>query len=194
MEPQLEKRLIERAQRGEMAAFEQLYRAYAPALLHRVIRPRVPNPSDAEDVLVDTFTTALEHLPRFSWRERGFFAWLARISANKCYDSGRRLGRRQRGQEMLEAADEERPPVEQPDEVLLSNVDRALAQERVDETLAALNPRYARALRLRLLEGRSRQECADEMEVRLGTFDVVVLRAVRAFRKEWAARYDEEEG
>ena len=51
--------------------------------------------------------------------------------------------------------------------------------------LARLNPRYRRALELRFFEERSRQECAAALEVKLGTFDVLLLRALRAFRKEW---------
>jgi DNA-directed RNA polymerase specialized sigma24 family protein len=68
--------------------------------------------------------------------------------------------------------------------------ERQLAQrvrEKVVRALGSLQPRYRRALELRLVEGRPRQECADAMEVRLGTFDVLLLRALRAFRREWDA-------
>jgi len=56
-----------------------------------------------------------------------------------------------------------------------------------------MNPRYKRAIELRFLEERTRQECADVLEVKLGTFDVVLLRALRAFRKEWEALMGAEE-
>ena len=56
---------------------------------------------------------------------------------------------------------------------------------RVSRCLEALNPRYRQAIELRFFEERERQECADVLEVKLGTFDVLILRALRAFRKEW---------
>ena len=52
----------------------------------------------------------------------------------------------------------------------------------VERALSGLNPRYATALRLRLLEERDRQECADIMEVKVGNFDVILHRACIAFR------------
>ncbi|MCB9624549.1 MAG: hypothetical protein H6723_14645 [Sandaracinus sp.] len=51
--------------------------------------------------------------------------------------------------------------------------------------LDALNPRYRQAIELRFFDERERQDCADLLEVKLGTFDVLILRALRAFRKEW---------
>ena len=38
-------------------------------------------------------------------------------------------------------------------------------------------------------EQRSREECAERLGVRVGTLDVVLYRAVRAFRATWVARY-----
>ena len=66
------------------------------------------------------------------------------------------------------------------------SADRRQAKARVDDVLARINPRYAKALRLRLLEDRPRAECAELLEVKLGTFDVLMLRAVRSFRKNWS--------
>jgi DNA-directed RNA polymerase specialized sigma24 family protein len=37
------------------------------------------------------------------------------------------------------------------------------------------------------MDDKSREECAAAMNVKLGTFDVLLLRALRAFRKEWDA-------
>jgi len=53
---------------------------------------------------------------------------------------------------------------------------------QIEGVLDELNPRYARVLRLRLLEDRGREECAELLEVKMGTLDVLLYRAVRAFR------------
>jgi RNA polymerase sigma-70 factor (ECF subfamily) len=54
---------------------------------------------------------------------------------------------------------------------------------QVGLSMDKLNPRYALALRLRLLEDRSRQECADILELSVNSFDVLLHRAAKAFRK-----------
>ena len=53
----------------------------------------------------------------------------------------------------------------------------------VNRALEKLNPRYAEALRMRLLEDRDREECADALGVSVGNFDVILHRAAKAFRK-----------
>jgi DNA-directed RNA polymerase specialized sigma24 family protein len=57
----------------------------------------------------------------------------------------------------------------------------------VKQILAQLNPRYARALELRFIADRSREDCAQELEVKIATFDVLLLRALRSFRQHWDA-------
>ena len=64
-------------------------------------------------------------------------------------------------------------------------------REAVDEVLARLSPRYRRAIQLRVLEDLPRAECARRMETTLGNFEVLVLRALRAFRAEWVLRHGE---
>ena len=52
-----------------------------------------------------------------------------------------------------------------------------------DATLSGLHPRYAEAIKLRLAEERPRTDCAVALGVSVETFDVLLFRAVRAFRK-----------
>ena len=59
----------------------------------------------------------------------------------------------------------------------------AQTKAQVQEALSSLNPRYAQALRLRLLEDRDREECAEAMDVTVSNFDVILHRACKAFRK-----------
>ena len=57
------------------------------------------------------------------------------------------------------------------------------AKERVRQLLGRINPRYADAIRLRVLEERSRDEAAESLGVSVATFDVVLHRAMAALRK-----------
>src|SRR5205814_4068636 len=75
------------------------------------------------------------------------------------------------------------------DDALIAEEDRAGARARVAAVLARLPERYRDALRLRLLEERPREECARALGTTVATFDVLLHRAVKAFRK-----HDEELG
>jgi RNA polymerase sigma-70 factor (ECF subfamily) len=73
--------LVERAQRGDAAAFSALVRAFLRAA-YAVSLSIVSRPSDAEDVAQDAFVQALEHIQ--SCREpRRFAGWLMQIVRNQ---------------------------------------------------------------------------------------------------------------
>ena len=66
-----------------------------------------------------------------------------------------------------------------------------LMRERIDECLDEINPRYRRVLELRLVQGVARDRAAAAMEVSIGTLDVLLFRACKAFRKVYVQRYGE---
>ena len=62
LDPDLE--WVQRAQRGELAAFEQLVDRYQGRIYSLALR-MLRQPEDAEDVTQQTFLSALEHLHGF---------------------------------------------------------------------------------------------------------------------------------
>jgi len=66
---------------------------------------------------------------------------------------------------------------------VLAAHDLEAARRKVQRALAAINPRYALAIRLRVLEERPREEAARELDVSVSTFDVVLHRAMSALKK-----------
>lgn len=176
--------LLGRIQDGDGESFGVLYDRTRGWLLSCVILPRV-GPADAEDVLSETYRTALEKVSGFEWRGAGLLHWLAAIAKRKALE-------RVRKRSSLERALEDIPSLlDVPDDVPTAEADviarEALAglRSRVAETLTRIPPRYAEALRLRLLEGRPREACADALAVTPSTFDVVLHRATRAFARKW---------
>ena len=180
---QRERRAIERAQAGELAALEPVLASHAEPLLMFILG-RVGERAQAEDLLKDTFMTALERIGSFAWQDRSIYHWLRQIALNKTIDYHRAAGRRRRLCQALKAelteAEEAAAPL-----LLSAEEERLLAQQRIDKVLALLHPRYAQAIRLRLGEERSRAECAERLAVSVETFDVLLFRAVRAFRKAY---------
>lgn len=176
-----EARVVARAQKGERSAFEILYRVYAPVLFSHVLVPMLGDRDDAHDCLRDTFLAAHRALPEFVWREAGIFPWLRMLARNKARDHLRAAGRRQRLRgayaHELEALGGQVETLQELD------LQRTRLRAQIEGVLKTMTPRYATVLRLRLLEERSREECAAALEIKLGTLDVLFFRACRAFQK-----------
>jgi RNA polymerase sigma factor (sigma-70 family) len=186
-EPDLrwEQRCLERLRRGEREAFAELYRVFAPRLYSQVLMPKLGHPQAAEDALSETFRAFLEHAGELEVGERSLLHWLARVAGNKAIDMHRRNARARRSLASFERLLQPLLAGSDPLAEYERDTTQVRAQHAVAAVLGALNPRYRRALELRFLEDQPRERCADLMEVKLGTFDVLLLRALRAFRKEW---------
>ena len=185
LELEEERRAIARAQAGDPRGLERVFARHAEPLFSSVLLPRLGDRAQAEDLVKETFVTALEKIGSFAWQGRSIFFWLRQIALHKLIDLSRHKGRAQRLLQAL-AAEAELQPRDLPvDEALIAEEDRRRALARIEETLARLPERYARAIRLRVMEERPRQECASALGVTLGNFDVLLFRALRAFRKEY---------
>ncbi len=79
----------------------------------------------------------------------------------------------------------ETDPDSHADAQLIADQERKAHRERIDATLAVLTERYRIAIELRLVQELSREECAKRLGVTVGTFDVLLFRAVRSFRKHF---------
>jgi len=167
---------------------------YASPLYATVILPRVGNAAAAEDVLRDTMATAIEKIDKFRWRGRSIYVWLRQIATNKAYDVHRKS---KRTRKLADAIAAEMPteslPEHQPDAQLIAVEERQRNRERIDATLDKISDRYRMAITLRLIEELPRSECAQRMDVTTGTFDVLLFRAVRAFRKHFGSRNESAE-
>ena len=121
-------------------------------------------------------------MPNYTWRDSGIYGWLKVLAKNKARDLLRASGRRQRlrgafaghvealgGGNASTAGEEE--------------IERTQLRARIEAILDGLNPRYATVLRMRLLEDKSREECAKALDVKIGTLDVLLFRACKSFRQ-----------
>lgn len=187
-----ERQCVFRATRGDPQAFGELYDAYAERLYRRVLYPMLGNTSAAEDALAETFRAAFQRLPSYVPGEVSIYHWFAAIGRNKALDMHRArkvTGRALASFEALLKPLATRPP--SPEELLTDESQRLLLGRAVHDTLGQINVRYREAIALRFLEDRSREDCASQLGVKLGTFDVLLLRALRAFRKRWQELHDE---
>lgn len=168
-----------------------LYRAFAPRLYQTVLMPKLGHPQAAEDALSETFRTALEKLDSFEDQGRSLYFWLARIASRKATDMHRVKSRTRRALTNFEGMlGPLRGSAPRPEKQLAEAERRQQLKDAIEMVMPRLNPRYARAIELRFFEECSRERCAQALEVKIGTFDVVLLRALRAFRREWDRMFD----
>ncbi len=183
-----ERELVARARRGEREATAALYRAFAGRLYRAVLMPRLGNAQAAEDALSETFRTALEKLDTFDDHRVSIYFWLSRIAVNKATDMHRVKARTRRALTSFEdLLGPLRPSAPRPERELEAREQESAVRDAIGTVLERINPRYRQAIALRFFEEKSREDCAKDLDVKLGTFDVLLLRALRAFRKEWDA-------
>jgi RNA polymerase sigma-70 factor, ECF subfamily len=155
---------VERARRGEEAAWEELFNEHYP-LVFRFFRARVAEAAQAEDLASNVFLQAFRSIDRFTWQGKPFRAWLFGIARNELASHYRSL----------------RPTADIAATQQAAVRDEFLAVE-IRDILERLPTEYRTALELRYVIGLSGIEAAAAMGRSHGAFRALLLRAVRAYR------------
>ena len=179
-----ERLLVEKAQRGDRVAMGELLRKYGNALYATVLLPRLGSEAAAKDALGETYAKVVERIDRFTWQNVGFYPWLRTVALRVALDALRArkrtvLWEAEDLQREVDAAQTTTPL----DQAVQEKRDREAAKVRVEAALGKIHERYARAIRLRVIEERPREEVAKELGVTPATFDVLLHRATAALRK-----------
>lgn len=181
-----ERALVVRAQAGERDALGAILRKHGPRLYRSVLLPRLGSAATAEEALSRTYVKVLERFDQFTWQAVGVYPWLRVVALRVALDLLRSRKREllfepQDVERELEHAERDAREAEE-----LEAYDLNCAKQRVRALLGRINPRYADAIRLRILEERPREEAAATLGVSVATFDVVLHRAMAALRKALA--------
>ena len=160
---------------GVPEAYDEMYRRYS-ARVYSVCRRMLGNSEDAREATQETFLKAFQALPRFNG-EYKLGAWLARIAANVCVDHIRRRGRGA----ILTPLESNHELVE----VELGPEDTVVADAPGLSMLENIQPLYARALRLRNLDGLSHKEIAAQLGMTPMQVKALLHRARTSFKRAW---------
>ena len=179
-----ERALVARLKKGDRSALSDIYKHYGEKIYREAILPRLPVVELAEDVLATTFAKAMEKIEQFKIEDKSIFFWLRRIAINLAMDQHRRSIRDQKIEDKAKVLAEIAPGGERTDR----RSEKIETQELVEESLAMIKPRYAEALRLRLIQDLDRSECAERLGITVGNFDVLLYRATKAFRDKYPPR------
>jgi len=182
---EIDRQLVERAQRGDKQAFGLLvdkYQRKLARLLSRFIR----DPAEVEDVTQEAFIKAYRALPAFRG-DSAFYTWLYRIGINTAKNYLMALGRRAPTSTEIEAEEaegfdegEQLRDINTPESLLLSNE----IAETVNATIEKLPEELRKAIQMRELEGMSYEDIAQAMNCPIGTVRSRIFRAREAIAEQ----------
>ncbi len=176
--------LVGRAQAGDRVALGELLSKYGPGLYRSVLLPRLGTETAAKEALAETYAKVVANIAKFTWQNVGFYPWLRTVALRIALDQLRARKRLVLFEEDDLAREVDAAQTQTPVEQQISDQrDREAARAKVEQALATINPRYARAIRRRVLEERPREEVAAELGVTPATFDVLLHRAIASLKK-----------
>jgi len=180
-EREIDRLLVERAQRGDKRAFELLVEKYQRKLA-RLLSRLIRDPGEVEDVTQEAFIKAYRALPSFRG-DSAFYTWLYRIGINTAKNYLVAMGRRAPTSTDVEAEEAEGQEsgallrdINTPDSLLLSKE----IGDTVNAAIESLPEELRSAIQLRELEGMSYEEIAKLMDCPIGTVRSRIFRAREA--------------
>jgi RNA polymerase sigma-70 factor (ECF subfamily) len=162
--------LVERARRGDLGAFEEIYRAHSGKINGLLLR-MVGNPADAEDLLQEVFLAAHRKLDGFRG-DSALGTWLYRLATNHCLDYLR--SRANRAGQLTDALDDD---VGLPDTGTRGIAAQAVDKIDLERAVAQLPEGCRAAFLLHDVEGLEHREVADALGIAEGTSKSQVHKA-----------------
>ena len=179
--PDTDAALVERAQRGDMAAFEMLVVKYQRRI-ERLIGRMVRDVDLVADVAQETFIRAYRAIGKFRG-ESAFYTWLYRIAINTAKKTLLEIKRDPLVTESaLRASDDEDETSRVENELSDGTTPEAVIASQeiaaaVNAAIEALSDDLRQAITLREIEGLSYDEIAEVMNCPIGTVRSRIFRA-----------------
>lgn len=176
-----ESKLLEEMKQDDIAAFNQLYRQYAPLLYQRLLR-LLKNPESVEEILQDVFLK-IWNKRREIVPEKGFKAFIYRMADNMAIDLFRKIGRDKALQLDLWAASIS---------FYLHTEEKMLHKENthiVQEAIQTLPPKRRDILIQCKLEDKSYKEVAETMGISVSTVSNQLVSAMKDMKEYIVKNY-----
>ncbi len=178
---ELDRQLVERAQRGDKHAFELLVSKYQRKL-SRLLSRFVKDQAEVEDVAQEAFVKAYRALPSFRG-DSAFYTWLYRIGINTAKNYLVAMGRR--APTVTEFDAQEAEEFDGGDQLRDINTPESLLMTKqiantVNDAMEQLPEELRAAIQLREIDGLSYEEIAAAMDCPIGTVRSRIFRAREA--------------
>lgn len=185
--------IIQEAQSGNSAAFEQLVHAHDQSVLRLALRI-TGSPIDAQDIYQETFLRAFKKLAGFR-HECMLSTWIYRIATNVCLDHLRKKNkRRETSAPEMNADGEEYDLLNRlPDDRALSNPERTVLRREIgahiSRALTRLTPRERIIFELQHYQGLKLRTLSRILNCSETTIKTTLFRARQKLRVYLAGSY-----
>lgn len=169
-------------QRGELAAFDQLFTKHAPGVVRfaaHFVRSRARAEELAQDVFLQVYRNRHKYVP-----SARFVTWLYRMTTNACLSEIRRSEHRHRATPVENAEGEIVPPPEPTDGSAEEALVGQRALQRISAVLEALPGQQRAAILLARLEGMSYDEVASALSLSVSAVKSLIHRATVTLRAQ----------
>jgi RNA polymerase sigma-70 factor (ECF subfamily) len=164
-----DEKLVRAAQKGDMAAFEELVARHRDKIYARAFS-MMRNEDEAIDLSQEAWVKGWQRLKQFQG-ESSFVTWMTRIVINLCLDQLRKQKRHRA--ESIELMEEESGGVERQMPVVTVNptegLERKELRQRIDRALGQLSNEHRTVLILHEFEELEYKEIAKKMGCSIGT-------------------------
>lgn len=177
--------LVERVQRGDSVAFEQLVHRYHRSVYNLALR-LTDNPEDASDIVQETFLKVYRNIQTFRG-DAELKTWIYRIALNQSSNLLRWWRRRFRHRSVAIDAEYDGgisesliSSLETPEQATLNTEKRRIIQEALNRVKFD----FRVAVILRDIEGLSYEEISQALEISVGTVKSRISRGREELRKQ----------
>lgn len=170
-----DKELVSQILKGNEKALRYFYKTYQPRLLN-IIKGKIANESDAEEILSDVLLASIEAMRDFSFRS-SLYTFIVSIANHKVIDFYRR-------KKIKHVVFSRLPNIEPlistffgPEETF----DDAILKQKIMQTFQSLSPKYRQILKLKYIYGFSVSEIAKKLSLSFKSVESQLFRARKAF-------------
>lgn len=176
--------IVEKASKGDLAAFEALVRAYEKRLYNTAFR-MVSDSEEAMDIVQEVFLKTYQALPNFRGDSK-FSTWVYRVCVNASLDYLRKRKKAKvysLDKPVMFSDSQVQRQVEDTGDSTEDIVETKFLGESVLDILDGLEPHYRAVIVLCDIQGYSYKEISEILDVSLGTVKSRIHRARNALRK-----------
>lgn len=170
-----------RLRRGDTAAIEQLFRAYFDRLYSIVFNQVGRNQAVAEDIVQETFLSAINAAGRFRGQSKPY-TWLCSIAHHKVVDFYRRQRKEAQRKTPAESIDEVPPQPTDSTTLMGGSLEAEEVRQTVEQALLRLPPDYQEVLILKYVEEMSVQEISQVIRRSVKSVEGLLTRGRRALQ------------